>query len=83
MVLERTSGVEWTSWSLIHRSYLSPFFFLCSFLLNMLHLASQGGPCLFLFPQVIAFPFIFSHDTTSPGFSCRYLQFEYTMGDAN
>lgn len=36
----------------------------------------------FLFPQVIAFPFMFSHDTTSPGFSCSYLQFEYTMGDA-
>lgn len=47
----------------------------------MLHMASQGRPCFFS-AQVIAFPFIFSHDTTSPGFSCSYLQFEYTMGDA-
>lgn len=48
----------------------------------MLHMASQGKGLVFLSAQVIAFTFIFSHDTTSPGFSCSYLQFEYTMGNA-
>jgi hypothetical protein len=48
----------------------------------MLHMASQGNDLVFLSAHVIAFTFyIFSHDTTSPGFSCSYLQFEYTMGE--
>lgn len=83
MVLERTSGMEWTSWSLnscfILVSFFSPSLGIC-FICFIWRL--RGGLVISFSHRSLPFSFIFSHDTTSPGFSCSYLQFEYTMGDA-